>query len=217
MATIIPSTEVIRIGKMSVLTWVPMSASSRTGGTSWMPAVLMAMSMTIELVAVSSEGLSFCNSSMALMPNGVAALPSPNRVAVRLSAIIPSAGWSAGTSGNKGRRIGRTSFTRAKTMPESSAILSSPRNRDSTPIRPSAISAPVFAKSSAAEAMAFNFTKRTGSNTTPAVPPGGVNPVSRPCSSSSRELETFPIVASGSGSLDPAAKRSWAPSFVCNR
>ena len=67
--------------------------------------------MTIELVAVSVERLSFCSSSIALMPNGVAALPSPNTLAVRLSAIIASAGWSGGTSGKSGRSTGRTSFT----------------------------------------------------------------------------------------------------------
>ena len=55
-------------------------------------AVLMASSMTIELVAVSSEVLSFCSSSIALMPNGVAALPSPKTLAVRLSAIIAQRG-----------------------------------------------------------------------------------------------------------------------------
>ena len=173
MATMSPSTVVVRIGKMSVLICVPMSASRSTGGTSCTPAVLMARSMTIELVAVSSEGLSFCSSSMALMPKGVAALPSPKTVAVRLSAIIPSAGWSGGTSGKSGRRMGRTSFTRAKTIPESSAILSRPRKRASTPMRPSAISAPVFAKSSAAAAMAFSFTNRTGSKTTPGGRRGG--------------------------------------------
>ena len=81
-------------------------------------------------------------------------------------------------------------------IPDSSAILSRPRKSESTPIRPSAISAAVLAKSSAAAAMALSLTKRTGSKTTPrhrAAPSlggraaGGVNSASRPCSSSSRE------------------------------
>ena len=96
-------------------------------------------------------------------------------------------------------------------IPASSAILSSPRKSDITPIRLNAISAPVLAKSSAAPAIAFSFTNRTGSNTTP------VSPTSLPCSSWSRELETLPIVASGSGSFAPASKRSCRPSRVCSR
>ena len=55
-------------------------------------AVLIASSMTMGLVAVSLEGFSFWSSSIALIPNGVAALPSPNTFAARLSAIMPSAG-----------------------------------------------------------------------------------------------------------------------------
>ena len=99
------------IGKTSWLIWRPSSASSSTGGTSCTPAVLSASIITIELVAVSVERLSFCSSSIALMPNGVAALPSPSQLAVRLRAISAKAGWSGGTSGNSGRRIGRTSLT----------------------------------------------------------------------------------------------------------
>ena len=113
MATISDSTVVMMIGKMSLLIWRPSSASSSTGGMSCTLAVLMASSMTIGLVAVSFVGLSVCSYSIALMPNGVAALPSPNTLAARLSAIRPSAGWSGGISGKSGRRMGRTSFTSA--------------------------------------------------------------------------------------------------------
>ena len=62
------------------------------GGMSWTLAVLRASSIAIESVAVSGSGLSVCNSSIALMPNGVAALPRPNTLAARLSAIMPIAG-----------------------------------------------------------------------------------------------------------------------------
>ena len=72
---------------------------------------------------------------------------------------------------------------------------------------PMAISAPVFAKSIAAEAMAFSFTKRTGSKTTP-------EPTIRPCSSSSRDLETLAMLASGSGSLASASNRICCASRV---
>jgi len=44
-------------------------------------------------------------------------------------------------------------------IPACSAIFSMPRKRASTPISPSAISAAVLAKSSAAAAIAFSFTK----------------------------------------------------------
>jgi len=93
-------------------------------------------------------------------------------------------------------------------IPACSAILSSPRKSASTPIRPSAISAAVLAKSSAAAAMALSLTKYTGWNTTP------VSPAIRPCSSSSRDLETRAMVASGSGYAEPAANRSCTPSSV---
>ena len=93
-----------------------------------------------------------------------------------------------------------------------------PRKSASTPISPRAISAPVFAKSIAAEAMAFSLTKRTGSKTIPVVRGApGSKPTSRPCSSSSRDLETLAMLASGSGSLASASKRSCVPSRVWSR
>ena len=67
---------------MSGLIWGPMSASRSTGGRSWTLAVLIASSMTMEFVAVSADGFSVSGSSIALMPNGVAAFPSPSQVAV---------------------------------------------------------------------------------------------------------------------------------------
>ena len=51
------------------------------------------------LLAVSLNGLSFCNSCMALMPRGVAALSSPNALADIFITIAPIAGWFLGTSG----------------------------------------------------------------------------------------------------------------------
>ena len=113
MAITTEQSDARMMGKISWLIWSPRSASRRTGGTSCMLAVLIASSITIELVAVSLVGLSFCSSSIALMPNGVAALPRPKTLAAMLSAIIPSAGWSGGSSGKIGRSTGRTSFTSA--------------------------------------------------------------------------------------------------------
>src|SRR5665647_2822563 len=50
--------------------------------------------------------LSCCNSCMAFIPKGVAALPKPNILALRFRIIAPMAGWSEGTLGNNLRRNG---------------------------------------------------------------------------------------------------------------
>jgi hypothetical protein len=116
------------IAKMSWLIWSPISASSSTGGTSWTLAVFTASSITIGSVAVSSLGFSFWSSSIALIPNGVAALPSPKMLAVMFSAIIPSAGWSAGTSGRAGGApAARTA--RARDQPRLLADLEQPQEQ----------------------------------------------------------------------------------------
>ncbi len=69
-----------------------MMATNSTGGTSCTLAVFSASSITIELVAVSLTGFSFCSSSIALMPIGVAAFPSPSTLADMLRTMSPRAG-----------------------------------------------------------------------------------------------------------------------------
>ena len=61
-------------------------------GMSCTPDVVMAMNVTIGLVAVSLSGLSVCSSSIALMPSGVAALLRPSMFAAMATTIAPSAG-----------------------------------------------------------------------------------------------------------------------------
>ena len=171
----------------------------------------MVSSITCASEAASGSGLSVCSSSMALMPNGVAALPSPKTLAAMLSAIMPSAGWSGGTSGKSGRRNGRTRRTSAVTMPASSAMRVSPRKSTSTPMRPSASVAAVSAKSRAAAEMAVSFTKRTGAKASvPEArrPPGpSASPSRRPWSVLSRGFVASRTTSSGAGSVASASSR----------
>ncbi len=61
-------------------------------GTRVILPVLSAKNIIIELEAVSFCALSDCNSSIALMPRGVAALLKPSQLADRLRTIAPMAG-----------------------------------------------------------------------------------------------------------------------------
>ena len=54
--------------------------------------VFRASNVHIAGEAVSLSGFSFCNSCIALMPMGVAALPNPNMLALKLDIIYPNAG-----------------------------------------------------------------------------------------------------------------------------
>jgi len=61
-------------------------------GTSVMLDVLIASSVHMAGVAVFGSGFSFCSSCIALMPIGVAALPSPSRFALMFDMMYPIAG-----------------------------------------------------------------------------------------------------------------------------
>jgi len=67
-------------------------ATRSEGGTSCTLEVLSASSITMSSLAFSSDGFSSCRSSMALIPSGVAALPSPNTFASRLRLMLARAG-----------------------------------------------------------------------------------------------------------------------------
>ena len=92
--------------------------------------------MALDAVPLVAFRVSSC--SMARMPNGVAALPSPIALAAMLRIIDPIAGWSAGTSGNSRTISGRTVRAMMVSSPPSSATFIRPRNRAMTPISPNA-------------------------------------------------------------------------------
>ena len=62
-------------------------------GISCTPEVVMAMNVTIGLVAVSLSPFSSWSSSIALIPSGVAALLRPSTFAAMATTIAPAAGW----------------------------------------------------------------------------------------------------------------------------
>src|SRR5256714_1823877 len=107
-------------------------------GTNWRLAVLMATNSACALVAVPGLGFSFSSSSIALIPKGVAAFPSPSMLAAMLRSIAEMAGWPSGTSRKSGRKIGRAARDSFSTRPARSAILRSPSQSAITPRRPMA-------------------------------------------------------------------------------
>src|SRR5439155_3452273 len=124
-------------------------------GTSCNDAVLMARNNTCALVAVPGVGFSLSSSSIALIPNGVAALPRPSMLAAMLSSIAEMGGWPSGTPGKSGRKIGRTARASLSTSPAFSAIFKSPSQSAMTPIRPMASVTPCAAPSNAPWPTAF--------------------------------------------------------------
>ena len=99
-------------------------------------AVLRAQKRAWASVAVPASGFSRSSSSMALIPNGVAALPRPSMLAAMFMVIAPMAGESGGTDGKRRRSTGRASRPSARTSPASSATFMSPSQRVRTPTRP---------------------------------------------------------------------------------
>jgi hypothetical protein len=102
-------------------------------GMSCTEPVLMAQKSACASVAVPGWGLSRSSSSIALMPNGVAALPSPRRFAETFITMAPMAGWSGGMEGNSLRSTGRATRASIRTSPASSATRISPSQRVKTP------------------------------------------------------------------------------------
>ena len=119
-------------------------------GISCTPEVVMAMNVTIGLLAVSLSPFSSCSSSIALIPNGVAALFSPSMLAAIATTMAPEAGWPGGTSGNIQRSNGRSARPSVVTSPAASAMRMIPSQSVMTPTRPIEISTAVDAESTAA-------------------------------------------------------------------
>ena len=98
--------------------------------------VLMAKNSAMALVAVPGRGFSASSSIIALMPNGVAALPKPSMLEVILRIIMLMAGCSAGTSGKSQHITGRNPRANACRSPPSCRTRISPSQRAITPTRP---------------------------------------------------------------------------------
>ncbi len=104
-------------------------------GSTATPDVLIARKSTIAFVAVPGCLLSVSSSCIALMPNGVAALPRPSTLAPMFMTIAPIAGCVGGTSGNRRTSTGRMSRARASSPPAASTTFISPRNSVIAPAR----------------------------------------------------------------------------------
>ena len=98
----------------------------------------MARNSAIALVAVPGRLFSLSSSWIALMPNGVAALPRPIMLAAMLRIIALIAGLSSGTSGKSRRMTGRTARAMVAIRPPFSATRINPRKNAMTPTSPMA-------------------------------------------------------------------------------
>ena len=119
-------------------------------GSNASPEVLIARNSTMASVAVPFSPLRRSSSVIALIPNGVAALPSPRKLLDRFRRMAWSAGWSLGTEGNRRRSTGQRARDSIRSSPPSSATFISPRNSAMTPTRPMARSTAPLAESSSA-------------------------------------------------------------------
>jgi hypothetical protein len=73
---------------------------------------------------------------MAFIPNGVAALSNPIRLAEKFITICPIEGWFFGTSGKIFEKNGPMILERKRIPPALSAMLIKPINKAIIPIRP---------------------------------------------------------------------------------
>lgn len=98
-------------------------------GISWRDAVFNKTRISIELFNVSLVLLFFCKDSIALIPRGVAAFPSPSMFAIIFSEISSWAGSVSDTSGNKNFINGFKHFASLVESEESFAICIIPHQR----------------------------------------------------------------------------------------
>ena len=89
--------------------------------------------MTISLLAVSEQLFSLLSSPIALRPNGVAALPSPNRFALMFIVMLLKASLFLSSFGKSGRKRGAKIFEISAVKPLSSAIFIIPDHRHRMP------------------------------------------------------------------------------------
>ena len=98
--------------------------------------VLIARKSTMALVATPLCRFRVSSSTMALMPKGVAAFPSPSMLAPMFMIMALIAGWSAGTSGKSRTMIGRSDRANARSTPASWATCIRPKNSAMVPTSP---------------------------------------------------------------------------------
>ncbi len=124
-------------------------------GNSWIEAVFSTTSTHNSSLAVPPHPAAIRRA--ARIPRGVAALPSPSKLAETLAETAASVSPSRLASGSSRRSRGRKTFARAPDMPQASITSITPDQRQSTPAmaRPSSTADP--APSIAAEATASRF------------------------------------------------------------
>ena len=110
-------------------------STAQVVGISCREAVFSTTKVTMALLAVSFCRFSFCSSCMAASPSGVAALPSPSRLAERFIQMACRAGPPAGSSGNSRRVSGRNRRATASVSRHCWAIFIRPHHRHSIPVR----------------------------------------------------------------------------------
>ena len=104
------------------------------------PEVLITRNIIMEFVAVSFFSFKSCKRSIALSPNGVAALSSPNIFAEMFIKIFPTTGCPFGISGNNLQNTGLNQRAKTSTTPPFSPIFITPSHKESTPVNPNEIS-----------------------------------------------------------------------------
>ena len=98
-------------------------------------AVLSTTNMAMWLVATPGVEESLFSSCMALMPRGVAALPSPSRLAEMFIEMAPMAGPAGSRPGKASRVRGERARLMMWVSPAFSATFISPHHRHMVPVR----------------------------------------------------------------------------------
>ncbi len=91
--------------------------------------------VTIAWLAAGARRFSFSSSFMAARPRGVAALPSPKRLAAMFMEMAFMAGLSSESSRKRKRVIGRNIRLMASVRPLRSATRITPLQRQMVPVR----------------------------------------------------------------------------------
>lgn len=95
-------------------------------GTKVTPHVLITKNVIMLLLAVSFSLFRVCNDSIAFKPKGVAAFPSPNKLAIIFDDINPNDSCPFGMSGNNFERSGEINFEALSSKPDFLAIFIMP-------------------------------------------------------------------------------------------
>jgi hypothetical protein len=109
-------------------------------GMSWIADVFKTRNIHIASEAVSFLAFTFCNSSMAFIPSGVAALPSPMKFAARFITMAPMALSLPLSLGKNSLNTGLAIFAMTFIRPPFSIIFINPDQRHMIPSSPTASS-----------------------------------------------------------------------------